>query len=83
MQRFTTEAEREAFLAVLPAFTSWIEASRPLAPAIAEAYRPLRVANQMVAEGRHPAEVLAYLEEQAVVAFTQFSVLEELFECIP
>ena len=81
--RITTDKQRETFLAVLPAFTAWIEASRPLEPVAAEAYRPLHIATQMVAEGRHPAEVVAYIEKQVVVAETQLSVLEELLACIP
>ena len=78
MPRSTTAAA--AFVAALPAYTARIEASRPLAPGMTEAYRPLHAANQMVDEGRHPAEVIAYLEEQALVAWTQLSVLEEMFE---
>ncbi len=83
LTRITTDEQHEAFLAVLPAFTAWIEASRPLTPAVAEAYRPLHIATQMVAEGRHPAEVVAYIEKQVVVAETRLSVLEELLACIP
>jgi hypothetical protein len=77
MPRSTAAA---AFVAALPGYTAWLEESRPLAPGMTEAYSPLRIANQMVDEGRSPAEVIAYLEKRALVAWGQITALEELFE---